>query len=45
MRFFAVLKATSQDILRKVDQEAAFKNAEKDAQSEVLELRDGFMQF
>ena len=35
MYFFADLNATSQDILKKVGQEVAFKYAEKDAKSEI----------
>jgi hypothetical protein len=36
MYFFAALKATSKNILEQVDQEVAFKAAEKDEESEVL---------
>ena len=43
MYFFADFKVASQDILGKVGQEAAFKGAEKDAKSELLELRDRFI--
>ncbi len=43
MYFFADLKTASQDILEEVGQEAVFKDAEKDAKSELLPLRDRFM--
>jgi hypothetical protein len=43
MYFFADFEADSQDILRKVGQEAAFKDAEKGAKNELLELRDRFI--
>jgi hypothetical protein len=42
MDFFADFKAVSWDILSKVSQEAALEDGGKDAQSEVLELRDRF---
>jgi hypothetical protein len=37
------LKAALQDILKKSCQEAAFKDAEKDAKSEFLEFWDRFI--
>jgi hypothetical protein len=43
MYFFAEFKAASQDILEQVGQEAALKDAEKDAKSEVSLFRDRFM--
>jgi hypothetical protein len=36
MYFFADFKAASEDILGKVDPEAALEDAEKDAKSELL---------
>ena len=43
MYFFADFEVASQDILEQVGQEAASKDAEKDAKSEVLEYRDRFI--
>jgi hypothetical protein len=40
MYFFADFKAASRDILGEVGQEAALEDAEKDAKSELLVLRD-----